>query len=40
MSKVYFDSMDEAIERNRGKIPEVKKRLEAAGVKNGSKRPG
>lgn len=33
MSKIYYESMDEAIERNRGQMAEVKKRLEDAGVK-------
>lgn len=33
MSDIYIESMDEAIERNRGKMGEVKKRLEDAGVK-------
>lgn len=33
MSKIYYESMDEAIERNREKMPEVKARLEKAGVK-------
>ena len=33
MSKIYYDKMEDAIERNRDKIPEVKARLEAAGVK-------
>ncbi len=33
MSKIYFESMDEAIARNRKQMPDVKKRLEKAGVK-------
>jgi glutamine synthetase len=33
MSKVYYESFDEAIERNRPRIPEVRKKLEQAGVK-------
>jgi glutamine synthetase len=33
MSKVYYESFDEAIERNRPRIPEVRKNLEQAGVK-------
>lgn len=33
MGKIYYESMDDAIERNRKKLPEVKKRLEDAGVK-------
>ncbi len=33
MAKYYYDSMEAAIERNRPKIAEVKKQLEAAGVK-------
>ncbi len=33
MSKIYIESMDEAIARNRKQIPAVKRRLEKAGVK-------
>jgi glutamine synthetase len=33
MSKVYYESFDEAIERNRPRIPEVRKNLEQTGVK-------
>ena len=32
-SKIYYESFQGAVERNRPKIPEVKKRLEEAGVK-------
>lgn len=33
MQKVYYERFDDAIERNRIKIPEIKKQLEDAGVK-------
>ncbi len=33
MSDIYIESMDDAIERNRGQMAEVKARLEKAGVK-------
>ena len=33
MSEIYIESMDDAIERNRGQMAEVKARLEKAGVK-------
>lgn len=32
-AKIYYESLDEAIERNRPRIPALRKRLEAAGVK-------
>ena len=31
--KIYYDKIEDAIERNRKKIPEVKKFLKDAGVK-------
>ena len=33
MSKIYYGAMEDAIERNRARMPEVKARLEKAGVK-------
>ncbi|MEM8646641.1 MAG: glutamine synthetase, partial [Pseudomonadota bacterium] len=33
MSDIYIESMDDAIERNRGQMADVKARLEKAGVK-------
>ncbi|MEM6490258.1 MAG: glutamine synthetase [Pseudomonadota bacterium] len=33
MTQVYFDTQEAAIERNRARIPELRQRLEAAGVK-------
>lgn len=33
MEKIYFEDIEEAIDRNRPKIPELKKKLEGAGVK-------
>ena len=32
-NKIYYESFEEAIERNRKKIPEVHKKLKSAGVK-------
>ena len=31
--KIYYESFEEAIERNRKKIPEIHKKLKNAGVK-------
>jgi len=31
-NKIYYESFEEAIERNRKKIPEVHKKLKSAGV--------
>ena len=31
--KIYYESFADAVERNRPRIPEVKKQLEDAGVK-------
>ncbi len=33
MSKIYYETFDSAVKRNKKKIPEVQKRLEKAGVK-------
>ena len=33
MEKIYYENLDEAIERNRPKISESKKKLQDAGVK-------
>ena len=33
MSKIYYESLSEAIERNKAEIASTKKRLEDAGVK-------
>jgi len=32
-NKIYYESFEDAIERNRKKIPEVHKKLKSAGVK-------
>ena len=32
-NKIYYESFDDAVERNRKKIPEVHKKLKSAGVK-------
>jgi len=32
-NKIYYEKFEEAVERNRKKIPEVQKKLKSAGVK-------